>query len=233
MNKTIVSILTISLLGITAAQAQIIVNVDFNSTNNGGGATFVGLAAATDPAGATALWNGISNDTFGGMPNLGATNLLDSTGAASGLGISVSDMGGGYSGSGNALLNDYLYINSGTNNQVVTISGLNNSASYDLFIYGMGDNGGQGSTFTIAGNSLQTSNNPRDGSVFVEGNNFVKFANLTPTAGGLTINWTLGPDGSNGALNGIQIVSSIPEPSTYAALAGIIILLVAIARRRK
>lgn len=230
MKKIVLPTLALLLIGASAGHSQILVNIDFNSTNNGGGATFSGVAVPPDPQGSSAVWNSISNNNFFGIENLGATNLLASNGTPTSISINISNQGGGYSGTGNDLLKDYLYINGTSTPQVITFSGLNDGANYDIYLYGMGDNAGQGSTFTIGSLSQQTNPSPRDGTVFVEGNNYVKFSSVTSTGGTLAINWSLGPDTFNGALNGIQVV--VPEPSFYAMAAALVAMLFVLIRKK-
>jgi len=237
MRKTILLVAAIT-LGIVGAQAQII-NIDFDSTSGNddpilnshtGGATYFGQGVVSDPG--NDFWNRHENNTFS---NSGFTlsNLFQSDGLTqTGVGITLTGSGGGYSGSGNDLLDDYLFIQTNTNNQTITITGLTGSF-YDIYFYGMGNNAGQGSTFTFGTTSLQTTNSPRNGTSFVQNQNYVVFSGLTPSSGNLSFLWSVGPDNANGALNGIQIVTAIPEPSTYALLIGGLAALALLRRRSR
>ena len=235
LSKAGLLTLAVASLSYTASAAT--VNIDFNSTQNGGGITYSGLAAAPDTAGAGALWNGFSNNTFGNIPNLGGTNLLDSTGAVTTVGITVGTHGGGYSGSGNALLNDYLYLEGAATSSSFTLSGLSASDSYNVYIYSTGDVSGQGGAFSFGATTLTTSANPRDGTNFILGNNYVVFSGVTPDGtGSATFNWVFNGVSANSstALNGIQIVSvAVPEPSAASLLIGSLGMGLLVRRRRK
>ena len=121
-----------------------VINVDLGpGTSNGG--TQVGLAGAPDAAGATAFWNGINVNT--------TSNLIDSSGTVTTtVGFSLSggmnDIPGAQelmSGQA-ALMADYFSLRDqdGAITGGQTINGLIAGNSYDLYIYGQGDNFGGG-----------------------------------------------------------------------------------------
>ena len=239
-NSIIIAVATTRLLTLAVASlsytaSAATVNIDFNSTQNGGGPTYSGLAVAPDTAGAGAQWNGFSNNSFANIPNLGGTNLLDSTGVATTIDLTVGTHGGGYSGSGNALLNDYLYLQSGGTSSSFTLSGLSASEKYDVYIYSTGDVSGQGGAFSFGATTLTTSANPRDGTNFILGNNYVVFNGVTPDGtGSATFNWVFNGVSatSSSGLNGIQ-VEIVPEPSAAFLLIGSLGMGLLVRRRRK
>ncbi|HEX8312883.1 MAG TPA: PEP-CTERM sorting domain-containing protein [Chthoniobacteraceae bacterium] len=211
------TLLTAAAAAISCTAGAAIVNVDFNSTNNGGGATYSGLAAAPDQAGTNALWNGISNNTFGSITGLGGTDLPDSTGAATDIDITIGRQDGGFTGTGNNLLKDYLFLVPGQSS-TFTLSGLSPQASYNVYIYSMGDTAGQGGTFTYNGTSLSTSASPLNGTTFVAGNNYVVFTGVTSAEDGTAgFTWAGVSSNTHSALNGIQI-EIVPEPTSVALL---------------
>jgi hypothetical protein len=117
------------------------------------------------------------------------------------------------------------------------IFGLDDAYEHDLYIYSnlihpnpiVSLRGGQ---FTVGGTTLIATS--LEGDSFIEGVNYVKFSNLTPSGGTITVsleNYDTG-DINAWVVNGFQIVQ-IPEPSTLAlAAAGVLALCVARARRR-
>ena len=135
-----------------AVQAEVI-NVDFNNSSSST-VTYSGLGAVPDAA-ANTIWNATV-----GVPT--PSGLLDSTGAATSVSL---DIGASRSFSSfgrfpdgdqeitthTALFDDYVFssaLGSGADLQTSTINGLIPGNSYDLYIYGQGDdfegfNGGQ------------------------------------------------------------------------------------------
>ena len=176
-----------------SAEADV-VNLDFGT---GASATFVGIAAAPDAAGATAFWNG----TTAAAP--AATNLLDSTGAVTAVDIDI-DSRGAFAGvidqevsAGQAdLFGDYLTSRANSNADDLrtgTISGLIPGNSYDLYFYGQGDNftdggtnGGQNVGVRIGSDVRHTSWDGVTGGdgVLEEDVEYVLFSSLTANAGG-------------------------------------------------
>ena len=109
---------------------------------------------------------------------------------------------------------------------------------YDLFLYGVnGQYGDRGTTFTVSGltsygTQTETSTSNYAPNNFIQGQNFVEYTNISPTAlGSITINYNnaLG-DASEGDFNGLQLVS-VPEPTSIGllGLGGVVL----IGRRRR
>ena len=262
--------LFIAALSTASLQATLtVVNVDFGPD---GQTVQTGLAAFTsDPGGATATWNGVD----GTSPT--AAGLLDSTGTATTVGLNFNSRGSFgaladqevSAGAGAAgLLGDYLSSRADNNGFDLrggnTISGLDPSLTYDLYLYGQGDNfedtnnnGGQNAGFRLNG-STEVRHTSYDGTVggdgvLVEDVEYVLFSGISPDAtGAITFeyfnpgNGTTDPqfndtstgsvdlDGNNSrfsAVNGFQLVFTVPEPSStlLLGLSGLGLLL----RRRR
>lgn len=240
-----------------------VINIDF--TAGTAPLTCSGLAAAADPAGSSAYWNAVARD--GTKDRVAPVPLYDSTGtqisALLSLGLSGShasvngdlERSGGY----DALMSDYLFLNSGSSTAVTTASGtltgLLANTSYELYFYGQGDKftgnifRGQNTLFTVDGISKQTSWDGVSGGdgLLVEGVEYVKFLTTTDAQGTIHFEWSnvvagvnvaVDADGSSSryaAFNALQIVEAplaVPEPSSalLAALAGGLLCL---RRRRK
>ena len=150
-----------------------VINIDFDESSVN--SIYQGLAAAPDPAGSGAVWNRV---TGAGTTTVVASNLADSTGALSGVGIELEINGsflglpgqqelGGTGLAYEDLMADYVYLSSPSGSQVVTkdgrIFGLAADQLYDVYLYAQGDDftvdfsPGQNTLFTIGGFSKQTS----------------------------------------------------------------------------
>ncbi len=103
---------------------------------------------------------------------------------------------------------------------VLEISGLDKANKYDLYLASQDSYGRKnGGSFTTANSSdvgdktLVSTGRNLHGATWVEGENYVVFRNLVPSAAG-TISITF-----KGALNGFQLVRKEPRPATTTALA--------------
>lgn len=213
-------------------QAQSTINVDFGSPDTA--APFSGNALA--PAAGT-VWNNITS--------AGTTsNLLDSQGNATGVSLQFSPSGFWHSNSaystgeltttyGN-LIFDYAYANGSS--RIFHLTGLAVGQAYDLYLYSQGDSPNQGATFSLGAGTANQSSLSSTGTnftTFSEGANYVVFRNLQANGSGqVTITLATNPATTFGALNGLQL-TAIPEPSTYAALAGAAALGLAVWHRRR
>lgn len=203
---------SLPLLAVLASLADAaVVNIDFSDLDPLGveSPTFTGLAAAPDPAGASAQWNTASAPW---KDIVSADILLDSTGALTSVSLSLgvsstfaSVVGdqelGGEGGSYQALMGDYAVLDSGSSSLVKsatgTFSGLVPSGTYDLYFYGQGDNfgtsgpSGQNTLFTLGGDSKQTRWDgfaAGDG-LLLEGIEFVKFTVEADEEGRIVFSW--------------------------------------------
>ena len=243
-----------------AARATI-VNIDFSAGL--APVTYTGQAAAADPAGSAAVWNAIGRD--GTKDRVTQDPLMDSSGVPTSIALSLGINGshasvdgdlersGGY----DALMSDYVFVNSGSSALVTTstgiISGLGANNAYDLYFYAQGDSftgnvyAGQNSLFTLGGVSRQTSwdgLSGGDGSL-EEGTEYVKFTVFADAGGQIEFQWSNVVAGVNAdadadglasryaGFNALQIVqnpNAVPEVSS-ALLAAIGAL--ALLRRRR
>lgn len=248
------------ILGSAALSQAAVVNIDFG--NIGVDGIQVGLAAAPDAdGGETATWNGINTAT--------AAGLLVSTGEISTVGLNFSARGF-FNGpvdqelaSGHAaLFGDYITNranDNGFDQRTQTITGLTAGNTYDIYIYGQGDNftdtnnnGGQNLGVTIDGNFFRTSHDGVSGgdgqlvenieyvvlsAIEADASGEITFDTFNPGGGG-TGEFATDPD-SNASrfsgINGIQIVGDVvvvPEPSSFALL-GLGFVGFALRRRRR
>ena len=189
-----------------AVQAEVI-NVDFNRSSSSF-FTYSGLGAVPDAA-ANTIWNA----TVGGMPT--PSGLLDSTGAATSVGLAIGapsafdsfSFGFGFGfpfpdgdheiTTHTELFADYVFStasDSGADLQTSTINGLIPGNSYDLYIYGQGDNfegsnsfGGQNVGVRIGTDVRHTSYDgiPGGDGLLVEDIEYVKFTGIVADADGV------------------------------------------------
>ena len=150
--------------------------------------------------------------------NTTASNLLDVTGAATGVGISIQ----GVSGAGNfgvggltpgaqtaGLLSFYDY---GQQPAVmtVTLSGLNPNSTYDLVVFSAGNQPGQSAVLTGAINGTNTLSTRAS---FALGDNYAQNQSAKPDSGGSLV-VQIGNDPSQtpyGTFNGVQLQTTRPQ----------------------
>lgn len=204
------ALLTVALLGSTAASAQLlVVNVNFNER---GGSAYSGQGAFADVG--NNFWNDVQSTT-------GASGLLASNGTTeTGISVSISGVNGlgtGTTPSFAPLLFDQ-YLHFGGNPASFIISGLSPGTPYELYLYGQSGTGQPTDRmvdFTVNG-STQTITGANVGS-FIPGVNFVVFA-FTPEGSIVNGVFAQNPGTGEGNFSGLQI-AAIPEPSTFALLA--------------
>lgn len=189
--------------------------------------------------------------------SIGISGFLDTRKSASEQEILESGIGGGpYT----RLMQDYLRIDSGANTSVAVatgvIGGLTPGGSYDIYFYGQGSDmtgtdassSGENSLFTVNSDPAQTGWDGLEGGDrnLVEGMEYVKFTATADAGGNISFTWANVVAGVNAvtdkvpsntgtgsrfaALNGIQIMDSVPEPSAALLACGGCLLLF---RRRR
>lgn len=227
-----------------AAQAQI-VSIQFSGTGT--------ALSSTISAGAVSATNWNSEAASSGS---GITGLVDSTGATvSGLSLTYTSNGnvGGGSPGGDQGLQDlysshlespYSADATGTvaNNRVALLLTNIPYAAYDIYVYtrNAGNNSKVWQSTTnfytsnadIASNSTSIAYTDAGASTYVNGGNYVVFTGLTGTQQFLLDSGILDGGGSNNnsGFAGVQIVSAVPEPSTYAMMLGGLGLLMVLRR---
>ena len=212
--KIIVTLVVFQMTGILSAT---LVNVDFDSGNGPtDSGTMVG-AAALGSAGD--VWNAVT-------ANSGPASLNDSTGAATGLTLTL---GAGVNGDWDnnalaatdavALMGDYINIRavSGQQNSVdITIGGLVANSLYTLVLYGCGDSANQLAHFTVDG-VMQSTLGPVTVPL-ASPQHYVTFTGNADANGDVLVTWTQ-PEGTWSAFNGFQVDGTVvPEPATLMLL---------------
>ena len=246
LRNSLIGVTSLAYSAATASAATTVtgqlVNVDFNHGNNLGGAnpdpvTFAGdLTASTatygvnwvDTTGGNDTWNGSANNIINGS----LLSLKDSTDAATTVNVSWSGFGFTYNNypagrDGNPAANgpdgDGIFTSSdNTSTGTVTISGLSVGGIYNLTVIGAGAesdvhlNGAAESTLLAA----WTGTSPH----------YVEFLNVAADVNGEI---AFSVDGAaSDAVGGFQI-TAVPEPSSAAALFGVVGLCAVALRRRK
>lgn len=212
-----------------------VINIDFNSSAEP--YAFVGLAAVSDTAGGSAVWNQV---TGVGTQTISANGLVDSFGNATSIGIDIGINGsfyevpgqqelGGPSGSYHDLMADYVFISAPTNLEVATksgtIHGLAANNSYEIYFYSQGNNFvdtysiGQNGLITAEGESKQTSWDGVSGGdgLFVEAVEYVKFSFVSNAEGEFDFTWQNVVSGPGGNV----VTDHDGNNSRFAAINGI------------
>jgi Carbohydrate esterase, sialic acid-specific acetylesterase len=205
----------------TAAAAQAVtVNVDFGSTT---GANYSGVGVAPD-LGTT--WNAFNSGSNGAGLNPSAVALLNSTGSASGISMSLvgSIFAWNATPAVNNLVLDYAFVINTTG--TVNLTGLTPAATFDLYLYGQGDNASQISTFTLnAGNGGATATTSGSDRSVLSATS-VKLSGTADGSGNVSFTWTPANPAVTpyAALNGFQLVITptdstppTPNPMTWAS----------------
>jgi hypothetical protein len=113
------------------------------------------------------------------------------------------------------LQNERIFTNNNTG--IITISGLDNALTYDLYFIGSGFN----TTYNVGAASTSASGtvNTVDGTlVWTAGTHYAALSGISPVGGQIVMGVT-GNGQPNGAIGGLQIVA-VPEPSGLVLLLG-------------
>ncbi|MBA4106244.1 MAG: hypothetical protein C0485_10840 [Pirellula sp.] len=232
----------------TVSNATTVINIDFGlHGDHPGGAVsvpYVGAGAAFDPNGGT-TWNNVEvldNNAFQGPPgefgfwsaNVTQSNLLNSQGGASSIGVTLTaDPANGTGAFGilegspnlgavatNAvdLMRDYLI---GFNvAQKVELTGFAPNIQVDLYLYGAGDTSNRDTQFTITdvngshsatttGTITGDGNNPVSHTLTLGGDYVVLPAIIADNTGKITINYFHGAGSNEAPFNGLQAVFGV------------------------
>ena len=234
-KMTMMLMLSVAVLLVAATAQAAVVNVDIQAS---GGSLASGQAAAPDASG---------NTTWNEMTTGSVTDLTASDGSATTIDVSLSGAQGFTNQPGpNNLVKDRIYEHRthDDNAFTFTISGLANSTSYDIYLYGAYDSRTSivnfATDFTIGGvtktaQALTSEPTTLDGTGWIENDHYVKFSVTSSSSGVITGTVSNHDDndpnttGDYGILSGMQIV---PEPATMSLL-GIGGLLALVRRRRK
>jgi hypothetical protein len=150
------------------------------------------------------------------------------------------------SGENGDLMAGYLDTNA-ADPTILTVSGLNYANSpfalgYDVYVYAQGGVNGRGGTYTLGATTLFHEVTSAFDGTFLEditpdqadpetfGSNYMVFRNVTGDSFTLTATPTFGAV-ARAPVNAIEIVA-VPEPASFAALAGGVALLLGVRRRR-
>ena len=203
---------------LTAASAEVTINIDFNGARNipgprGPGPTYVGQGAG----GGGIIWNGILADSR--LPDgsdddnltVGGDNLLNSVGGATPTSFLISTVGGDDGGApagtdpaaAASLFGDYVFV--GASGQLsgmadFTIGGLGVAPYVDLYFY-YGANG----NFSVAG----TAASPFTAKGIFAPGNTICFKRVPVTDG--TVTGVVGA-GSVTVLHGLTVQKPLPQP---------------------
>ncbi|WOO41585.1 hypothetical protein [Rubellicoccus peritrichatus] len=129
------------------------------------------------------------------------------------------------------LIDNYSWSNNASN--TITFSGLGANTQWDIYIVSQGDSATQGGSFTLAGNTQESSGATPSLTDWTEGSNYVRFANISADGSGeIAGTYTFATGGDNAVINGFQLVA-IPEPFTMSMILGATSLAVVLVRRRK
>jgi hypothetical protein len=212
--RWLIAALTTLTLGLCAGhplKAEVVLNVQFTSpTGNGqSGAAVVGTSGDQ--------WNLFTSNNFTVSP----VALINTSGGSSGVSLQATagTIDGFYAHQGttpnfSALINGYMYFtnsNSSSPNRL-SLTGLNSSQLYDIYLYTQADVSGKVLSAKINSGTTQTTNaGSNTAASYVLNQNYLVFSNVLATGGNLNIDYWSASAGA--PVNGIQIVA-VPEPGT-------------------
>lgn len=216
-------------LGAGTPASALLISADFGSGYGGAiQPLFSGVessAAALDPSfGSADAWNDLTTGNAGVITNPAYSSLLDSTGAVTSVGFSITgtlDSYQGYSATASYLTMDYLFWNAPVNPSLSstlswTITGLTPGASYALVFYGANTDVDRSVAMTIDGygtvGALPTLNGAEPDPLYVQ--------SVVASAAGVISGTAVAEPGTEGDWAGFQIASAnVPEPSSGLLLA--------------
>lgn len=207
------------LQGGVKSRAEVVTNLQFGngSTPQYQGAAVVGASGDR--------WNLVQT-----LPGSTARSLNNTAGTSSGLTLTSTTVGtasGFWNGNPGSwgtyanLMSGYLIGKATSDNGTkLTVSGLNSSTVYDVYIYSQVNDANYnqffslsaqingGATQAIQGNSTNYLLN-----TFVQNRNYLKFSGITGSTT-MDIDYWRSTNSPEGVINGIQIYAVVPEPGT-------------------
>ncbi|MBA4106243.1 MAG: hypothetical protein C0485_10835 [Pirellula sp.] len=259
---------SLALLAISGAAHAAVVNIDFGlHGDHPGGPTSVGYAGTAAAPDAGTTWNNLQvtdNNAFHGPPgefgwwsaSVSQSNLLNSQGAPTSIGVEAVGVGEGSTGAfailegspnlgavatdAVGLMRDYLI---GFNEpRQVKLSGFAPGTSVDLYLYGAGDTSNRDTLFavtdvngphsaTTTGTITGDGNNPVSHTLTLGGDYVVLNGILADANGGIAITYFHGDGSGEAPFNGLQAVYNVPEPATLG-LAGMGVVALLLRKRR-
>ena len=238
---TLAAVALATLAGVGAAQGTV-VNIQFAGTNTASpgvaAPSFSGSQGAYTGDGLSAPeWNVL---TVGNKATSGTmSNLVDSSGTSTtdAVAFSSSDSYNASTTSpSNGLLEGFIETK---NTGSVTLSGLADNGSYQLYLYGVnGRYNAVGATFSIStgtgspasGSDAFTAPPATASGTFQENANYVIFDATADNSGTLVIKYALSGNNKTSEINGLQVVS--PEPASLGLLGAGAMGLLLLRRRR-
>jgi hypothetical protein len=220
MKSPWMPLLVLSLISLTHAHGQIF-NVQLNPETALNGDTWSTAISPLAYTGTT--W---SNYYGGSLTDIPDSN--DDPGSTVGVSVTSDNSSNNGSSAGTAITQSVLFGN--PNDLTLTITGLDDSKTYDIFLVSAYD-GGYGGSFTIGSSAAKVSAGDSALTDFVNTENYVEFTNITPISNQIVVTDT-GTTGGYAMLNGFQLAVA-PEPSTYAMLFGGLGMLVMVSRLRR
>ena len=196
-------------------------NVEFGPP----GISYTGIGAAPDTG---TYWNyATAPHTYAAPAPLSTSNLVYSDGvtSASGIGITSSDLLSSFS-NGVSLTDSRVFANiqpggNASSPFSLTISGLSDSATYDLYLFGSYQ--GYSTLYSVGSVSDYAYGYLGDVAPFQHNIDYALLTNLTPTDGSLTIDLNYYGDSAIATISALQLATSttqVPEPSSLIMLGG-------------
>ena len=214
MKRVVAAVMLLSLIfGVPTYGHAAVLNVQFGPA----GIDYTGTAAAPDTG---TIWNYVTAPLAGGSSqSLNASGFDYSDGSpASGITISSSVPvwswnEGSYSGlTDNRVFNTIPSPFTGqTYPFSLTISGLDNSLTYNLYCYA--SNPSYATTYTVGSTSGSAYGQLGDSNPFQATTDYALLSDLTPIAGAITIELSHFDLGTAAVIGGLQL-ETVPEPST-------------------
>lgn len=253
-NTLLLAIVAAGCAAVGTAQATVVdiqfVHSDLASSNstssNGTTGNYGGSQGAyTGDAVAAPTWNVLSvywASTSGSMSSLVTSNGTASTDAVS-FTTSTGPFASVATSPPNSLLQNFLRAGNSVTD-AVTITGLADSGSYQLYLYSASGSYNNAATdFSIStgtggpalGSNAVAINSGTSSGTFQENANYLIFNATASSNGTLAISYSGAPGHTEGDFNGLQVISTtaVPEPASLSLLGAAALGLLLLGRKRK